>query len=61
MKSTLPKDSLNERLERECERERHERALNDEQRAGICSEAEFRSKDAREKTGLVNVKRPPGR
>jgi len=49
------------RLEREVERERHERALHDEERAGLQAEDEFRLKDAREHTGTVNLRRPPGR
>jgi hypothetical protein len=53
--------SLDARLERELERERHERALHDEQRAGLAVDEDFRNKDARENMGLINVKRPPGR
>jgi hypothetical protein len=53
--------SLDARLERELERERHERALHDEQRAGLAVDEDFRNKDARENMGLINVRRPPGR
>lgn len=48
---------LNSRLEREVERERHERLLHDEQRAGLAADAEFRLKDARENAGSVNLRR----
>jgi hypothetical protein len=43
------------------ERERQERSRNDEQRAGLARDEDFRIKDARENMGLVNLKRPPGR
>jgi hypothetical protein len=49
------------RIEREIERERHERVLHDEQRAGLAADEEFRNKDAREQRGAVSLKRPPGR
>ena len=49
------------RLEREVERERHERLLHDEQRAGLATDEEFRTKDAREHAGAVSRKRPSGR
>ncbi|MFC5550352.1 hypothetical protein [Massilia aerilata] len=49
------------RLDREVERERHERELHDEQRAGLAVDEEFRNKDAREQRGAVNLRRPPGR
>jgi hypothetical protein len=52
---------LNTRLEREVERERHERLLHDEQRAGFAVDEEFRIKDAREQKGAVSLKRPIGR
>jgi hypothetical protein len=52
---------MNTRLEREVERERHERALHDEQRAGLFADEEFRNKDAREQAGAVGLKRPSGR
>jgi hypothetical protein len=46
------------RLDRELQRERHERALHDEQRAGLAAaDEEFRLKDAREHAGAVGVKR----
>jgi hypothetical protein len=44
-------DARNERLEREVERERHERTLHDEQRAGLAVDDEFRIKDAARKRG----------
>jgi hypothetical protein len=61
MTTRLPNASLNTRLEREVERERHERLLNDEQRAGLAADEQFRIKDAREQAGAVCLKRPPGR
>jgi hypothetical protein len=59
MTTRLPNASMNTRLEREVERERHERMLNDEQRAGLAVYEEYRLKDAREQAGAVCVKRPP--
>jgi hypothetical protein len=61
MTTRLPNAPINTRLEREVERERHERMLHDEQRAGLAADAEFRLKDAREQAGAVCLKRPPGR
>jgi hypothetical protein len=61
MTTRLPDASLNTRVEREVERERHERLLHDEQRAGIAADEEFRIKDAREQRGAVSLKRPPVR
>lgn len=49
------------RLDREVERERHERELHDEQRAGLAVDEEFRNKDAREQKGAVRLRRPLGR
>lgn len=61
MTTRLPKVSQNARVEREVERERNERSRNDEQRAGLAVDEDFRIKDARENKGLLNLKRPPGR
>ena len=61
MKTSTEDVSLQNRLAREVERERHERSLHDEQRAGLAAGDEFRLKDAREHTGSVIRKRPPGR
>jgi hypothetical protein len=61
MSTKLPNASLNSRLEREVERERHERQLHDERRAGIAADEEFRNKDVREQAGAVGLKRPTGR
>jgi hypothetical protein len=61
MKTTTPDVSLNERLEREVERERRERLLHDEQRSGLTVDDEFRLKDAREHMGSVNIRRSGGR
>jgi hypothetical protein len=57
----MPHASPGARLEREIERERHERLLHDEQRTGLAVDEEFRIKDAREQAGAVSPKRPPGR
>lgn len=61
MTTRLPKVSQSARVEREVERERNERSRNDEQRAGLAVEEEFRNKDARANMGSVNLKRTPGR
>jgi hypothetical protein len=61
MTTKRPDASLSMRIEREIERERHERLLHDEQRAGLAADEEFRNKDAREHRGAVSLKRPPGR
>jgi cytidylate kinase len=65
MTTRLPNASLNAYLsasvERELERERHERRLHDEQRAGLAVDEQFRIKDARELAGAVSLKRPPAR
>ena len=61
MKTTTPDVSLNRRLEREVERERHERELHDEQRAGLAVNDEFRLKDARAKAGAASIRRSVGR
>lgn len=58
---TTPDVSLNERLEREVERERHERLLHDEQRAGLAADDEFRRKDARDNLWAVKIRRAKGR
>jgi hypothetical protein len=49
------------RIEREVERERHERMLNDEARAGLASPDDWRTKDARENAAAANLRRPTGR
>jgi hypothetical protein len=58
MTTRLPNASLNASVERELERERHERQLHDEQRAGLAVDEQFRIKDAREQAGAVSLKRP---
>jgi hypothetical protein len=45
------------RMDREIARERRERALNDEQRAGLSPVDDLRSKDARERADTCNLKR----
>jgi hypothetical protein len=57
----MPKVSQQARVEREVERERNERSRNDEQRAGLAVDEDFRIKDARENTSVVKLKRAPGR
>lgn len=57
MKPLLP-DQEHVRVEREVERERHERTLNDDARAGLAVDEEFRLKDARESTNSTNLRRP---
>jgi hypothetical protein len=57
----LPNVSLNSRLAREIERERNERLLHDEERAGLVVDDEYRTKDAREHLGGVSLKRQSGR
>jgi hypothetical protein len=61
MSTTLPNASLHNRIEREVERERHERQLHDERRAGIAADEEFRNKDVREQAGAVDLKRSKAR
>jgi hypothetical protein len=61
MNMKQPEASLAARLERELERERHERELLDEQRAGLAVDEDYRIKDARENKGLVGLKRRSGR
>jgi hypothetical protein len=54
---TTPDVTLRERLEREVQRERQERVLHDEERAGLAVDDEFRLKDARENMGSVKIRR----
>jgi len=61
MTTRSPNASLNTRVEREIERERHERLLHDEQRAGLTVDEEFRLKDARERVDAACLRRPPVR
>jgi hypothetical protein len=61
MKSKLQDLETTSRVAREVERERHERALHDEQRAGLAVDEEFRLKDARENFGSANLRRSSGR
>jgi len=61
MTTRMPKVSQEARVEREVERERSERSRNDEQRAGLAVDEDFRIKDARENMSVVNLKRAPGR
>jgi hypothetical protein len=57
----MNQDSLGGRVEREVERERRERMLHDELRAGMSAADDLRAKDARENAGAANLKRPNGR
>jgi hypothetical protein len=52
--------SLDRGIDREVERERHERALHDDERTGLGLCDELRTKDAREHVGAVNLRRPSG-
>ena len=61
MTTRMPRVSQQARVEREVERERSERSRNDEQRAGLAVDEDFRIKDARENMSVVNLKRAPGR
>jgi hypothetical protein len=61
MTSKLPSKDTTDRIGREVERERHERALHDEARTGLACGDDLRIKDARESMNGNNVKRPPGR
>ena len=54
---TTPDATLHQRVEREVERERHERLLHDEERAGLAVDDEFRLKDVRESMGSVKIRR----
>jgi hypothetical protein len=56
--TTKPADAAHrDRLEREVERERQQRLLNDEARTGLGPLDGFRAKDARENTITANLKR----
>lgn len=57
----LPDLDMNLRVAREVERERHERALHDEARAGLAVDEEFRLKDPRENLAAAHLKRPAAR
>ncbi|WP_200934171.1 hypothetical protein [Massilia sp. Leaf139] len=57
MKPLLP-DQEHVRVDREVERERRERILHDEARAGLGADDEFRLKDARESSNSSNLRRP---
>jgi hypothetical protein len=56
MKPILP-DQEHARVDREVERERHERTLNDDARAGLALDDEFRMKDARESMNSSSLRR----
>lgn len=56
MKPLLP-DQEHVRVDREVERERHERNLNDEARTGLALDDEFRLKDARESMNSSTLRR----
>ena len=61
MTAKLADRESNRRLAREIERERHERVLHDEERAGLAVDEEFRLKDPRENRGAAHLKRPSAR
>lgn len=54
-------ESAQGRIAREIERERHERSLHDEARAGLAPPEDFRTKDARERPDTSNLKRHRGK
>lgn len=56
MKPLLP-DQEHKRVDREVERERHERTLNDDAKAGLAADEEFRMKDARESMNSSHLRR----
>ncbi len=56
MKPLLP-DQEHARVNREVARERQERTMNDDTRAGLALDDEFRMKDARESTNSSNLRR----
>jgi hypothetical protein len=56
MKPLFP-DQEHARVDREVERERQERTLNDDARAGLALDDEFRMKDARESMNSSNLRR----
>jgi hypothetical protein len=57
--TTKPADvSHRDRLEREVERERQQRQMNDDAKAGLGPLDGVRTKDARENAGSANLKRP---
>jgi hypothetical protein len=57
----VDQSSLGDRgIDRELERERHERTLHDDERTGLGLCDELRTKDAREHAGAVNLRRPSG-
>ena len=56
MKPLLP-DQEHMRVDREVEREHHERMLNDDAKAGLGADDEFRTKDARESTNSTHLRR----
>ena len=56
MKPLLP-DQEHMRVDREVEREHHERVLNDDAKAGLGADDEFRTKDARESTNSTHLRR----
>ena len=58
--SHCPNTSHDKRLDREVEREREQRHKNDEARAGIFGEDDFRLKDARDSNSSGNLQRHRG-
>ena len=56
MKPLLP-DQEHLRVDREVEREHHERTLNDDAKTGLAADDEFRMKDARENNNSSHLRR----
>ena len=54
-------DIRRDRIAREIERERHERSLHDEARAGLLPADDLRTKDARERPDTSYLKRHGGK
>jgi hypothetical protein len=61
MKPILPSTGPHSRLERELERERNQRLKNDDEKSGIGTEDEFRTKDARDNLSSGLLHRPRSR
>lgn len=57
MKTSFPNVSPSGRVNREVERERHEKMMIDETRAGLAPGDDLRTKDARENESAFNLKR----
>lgn len=61
MRTNHPTMSASGRVALEVERERNEKMMNDEERAGLSPADDYRIKDARENVSASFLKRPVGR